>query len=125
MMRANTRANSLMNARHYIFAFLLAALPVSAQDTNTPPDLNRDRVAYLIGYSHLDTQWRWTYPQTIGEFIPKTVSENEPLFPKYPHYVFNWTGANRYRFMKEFHPADFAKVKAWVAAGRWYPAGSS
>jgi len=88
-------------------------------------DLTKEKVLYEVGYSHLDTQWRWTYPQVISEFIPNTVHQNEPLFKKYPDYIFNWTGANRYRFMKEYHPDDFAKVKKWVAAGRWFPAGSS
>jgi alpha-mannosidase len=90
-----------------------------------PVDLSKDKVLYEIGYSHLDTQWRWTYPQVISEFIPNTVHENIPLFEKYPDYIFNWSGANRYRFMKEYHPDDFEKVRQWVAKGRWFPAGSS
>jgi alpha-mannosidase len=27
--------------------------------------------------------------------------------------------------MKEYYPADYAKVKHYVDAGRWFPAGSS
>lgn len=93
--------------------------------TNTPPDLSRERVLYEVGYSHLDTQWRWAYPQVVREFIPNTVHDNVPLFEKYPDYIFNWTGANRYRLMKEYNPDDFATVREWVAKGRWFPAGSS
>lgn len=96
----------------------------SATDTKNL-DLTRDKVLYEIGYSHLDTQWRWTYPQVISEFIPNTVHDNVPLFEHYPDYIFNWTGANRYRFMQEYHPQDFETVKKWVAKGRWFPAGSS
>src|SRR5689334_13141633 len=51
--------------------------------------------------------------------------DNFALFEKYPHYIFNFSGANRYRMMKEYWPADFAHVKQYVAAGRWFPAGSS
>jgi len=51
--------------------------------------------------------------------------DNFALFEKYPNYVFNFTGANRYRMMKEYWPEDYARVKAYVAAGRWFPAGSS
>jgi alpha-mannosidase len=80
---------------------------------------------YVVGYSHLDTQWCWSYPQVIREFIPNTLHENFALFEKYPDYVFNWTGSNRYRFMKEYYPEDYAKLKKYVAAGRWFPAGSS
>src|SRR5215467_13152121 len=50
---------------------------------------------------------------------------NFQLFEKYPHYIFNFSGANRYRMMKEYYPGDFLKLKQYVAAGRWFPAGSS
>jgi alpha-mannosidase len=89
------------------------------------PDLTKQPTLYIVGYAHLDTQWRWEYPQTIGEFLPKTMRENFALFEKYPHYVFNFSGANRYRLMKEYHPADFEEVRSYVKAGRWFPAGSS
>jgi alpha-mannosidase len=53
------------------------------------------------------------------------MEDNFTLFDKYPHYIFNFSGANRYRFMKEYFPADFANVKKYVDEGRWFPAGSS
>ncbi len=80
---------------------------------------------YVVGYSHLDTQWCWTYPQVIREFIPNTLHENFALFEKYPSYVFNWTGSNRYRFIKEYYPEDYAKLKKYIAQGRWFTGGSS
>ncbi len=89
------------------------------------PDLSKERVLYEVGYSHLDTQWRWIYPLTIREYLPKTVQENGALFAKYPNFIFNWTGAYRYQLMKEYHPADYEKVRGWVGQGRWFPAGNS
>jgi alpha-mannosidase len=103
-----------------LLACLLAA-PLSAQT----PDLTKQPTLYLVGYAHLDTQWRWEYPQTIGEFLPKTMRENFALFEKYPHYVFNFSGANRYRMMKEYFPAGYERLRGYVKAGRWFPAGSS
>jgi alpha-mannosidase len=50
---------------------------------------------------------------------------NFDYIDKYPHYVFNWTGSNRYRLMKEYFPDDYARMTQYVAAGRWFPAGSS
>src|SRR5881296_4393390 len=88
-------------------------------------DLTKEPTLYLVGYAHLDTQWRWEYPQTIREFLPKTLHDNFALFEKYPHYIFNFSGANRYRMMKEYYPADYEKLKESVRAGRWFPAGSS
>ena len=40
---------------------------------NTTPTL------YVVATSHLDTQWRWTYQDTIGEFLPRTLTENFEL----------------------------------------------
>jgi alpha-mannosidase len=88
-------------------------------------DLKHQPTLYLVGYAHLDTQWRWEYPQVISEYLPDTMHKNFALFQKYPHYIFNWTGANRYMMMKEYYPADFAKLKHYVATGQWFPAGSS
>jgi len=44
---------------------------------------------------------------------------------KYPHNFFNWTGANRYRLMKEYYPADYERMKRYIEQGNWFPAGSS
>src|SRR5580658_3773243 len=89
------------------------------------PDLAKDPTLYVVGYAHLDTEWRWEYPQVINEFIANTLHDNFKLIEKYPHYIFNFSGSNRYRFMKEYYPADYAKLKKYIAKGRWFPAGSS
>jgi len=97
----------------------------SFAQTTKAPDIRRDPTLYVVPYAHLDTQWRWEFPQTISEYLLKTMRTNFYLIDKYPHYVINWTGANRYRLMKEYFPSDYAKVKQYVDAGRWFPAGSS
>jgi alpha-mannosidase len=89
------------------------------------PNLAKEPTLYVVGYAHLDTEWRWEYPQVIQEYLTKTMRNNFFLFEKYPNYIFNFTGANRYRLMKEYYPADFERLKQYVAAGRWFPAGSS
>ncbi len=89
------------------------------------PDITRDPTLYVVPYAHLDTQWRWEMPQTISEYLLKTMRVNFDYIDKYPHYVFNWTGSNRYRMMKEYFPDDYARLTQYVAAGRWFPAGSS
>ena len=102
------------------------ALPdVTRAQTVEKADLTEQPTLYVVGYAHLDTEWRWEYPQVIDEYIRKTMEDNFKLFEQYPHYTFNFSGANRYRFMKEYFPSDFAKVKKYVDEGRWFPAGSS
>ncbi len=111
-----------MIRRLVLLLFLTSATIARAAD---PPDLTKQPTLYVVGYAHLDTQWRWEYPRTIGEYLPHTMRDNFELFQKYPHYIFNFSGANRYRMMREYYPADYAKLQKWVGDGRWFPAGSS
>ncbi len=106
------------------FALLASPLATYPQASNKP-DLGDDPTLYVVGYAHLDTEWRWEYPQVIDQYIRSTMEDNFRLFEKYPHYVFNFSGANRYRFMKEYFPEDYARVKKYVDEGKWFPAGSS
>ena len=114
----------------------LAGASAFAQTTTpkaTPPaprpaptiDVSKDRTLFMVGYAHLDTEWRWAYPQVIREFIPDTLHNNFTLMDKYPHYVFNFSGSRRYEMMKEYYPADYEKLKGYVKRGQWFPAGSS
>lgn len=109
-----------------LLACLLILSGVRGQtEKSENPDLTKQPTLYVVGYAHLDTQWRWDYPKTISEYIPNTMRFNFSLFEKYPNYVFNFSGANRYRMMKEYFPADYEKVKQYAAAGRWFPSGSA
>jgi alpha-mannosidase len=103
----------------------LMLLTAGYAQTTEKPDLSKQPTLYVVGYAHLDTEWRWEYPQVISEYLRKTMEDNFILIDKYPHYVFNFSGANRYRFMKEYFPADFARLKKYVDEGRWFPTGSS
>jgi len=80
---------------------------------------------FLVPYTHLDDIWRWSYPQTIRDFLKNTLDENFESFEKYPHFNFNWSGASRYAMMKEYYPKKYETLKQWIAAGRWHPSGSS
>src|SRR5271167_1101923 len=105
-------------------AAMLLSLSAASQ-TMKAPDITKQPTLYVVPYAHLDTQWRWEFPQVISEYLLKTMRVNFDYIDKYPHYVFNWTGANRYRLMKEYYPADYERLKKYVAKGNWYPAGSS
>jgi alpha-mannosidase len=118
MYFSRTRSLSILMASAFV------AVTTIAQTTERP-DLTKQPTLYVVGYAHLDTEWRWEYPQVIDEYLRKTMEDNFRLVDKYPHYIFNFSGANRYRLMKEYYPADFAKVQQEVTAGRWFPAGSS
>jgi alpha-mannosidase len=113
-------------AGNFMAAVIAVATPTKASaDVAAAAPPSTQPTLYVVGYSHLDTEWRWSYPQVIRQFIRNTLHDNFALFEKYPDYLFNWTGANRYRLMKEYYPQDYLRLKNYVAAGRWYPNGSS
>jgi alpha-mannosidase len=61
---------------------------------------------------------------TIEDFLPATLRDNFALFEKYPDYVFSFEGAFRYALVKEYYPAEWERLRAYVRAGRWRVAGS-
>ena len=100
-------------------------VPFKKVERKKPVDLTKEKALYVVGYAHLDTQWRWTYRDTVREYIPDTMYNNFKLFEKYPNYIFNFSGSRRYEMMEEYYPEGYAKVKQYVKEGRWFPCGSS
>jgi len=112
-----------------LFGFALMNVAIAQQVTNTPArpryNLAIDPVLYTVGYAHLDTEWRWDYETTVNEFLKNTLDENFQRLEKYKPYVFTFSGARRYRMMKEYYPEKYDKLKQYVAQGRWCVGGSS
>src|SRR5215510_7733889 len=75
-------------------------------------------VLYVIGTSHLDSQWNWTVQDSIRRFVPATFFENFDRFEKFPNYVFSYEGAIHYMWFKEYYPEAWARVQQYVAQGR-------
>ena len=122
------KARAVLMALSFVLFFVCtsAAAQSTTKTAKTPArNLAHQPTLYVVGYAHLDTEWRWEYPQSIDEYLSKTMRNNFYLFERYPHYIFNFSGANRYMMMKEYFPADYARLKHYVAQGRWFPAGSS
>lgn len=92
--------------------------------SSSPASTPRRRL-HVVATSHLDTQWRWTFRDTIQRYIPHTLRANFELFRKHPRYEFNFEGAFRYMLAKEYWPELYEELKAWVAAGRWHTCGAS
>jgi alpha-mannosidase len=111
--------------KSFLIAPVMVLALIAPAQTMKAPDITKQPTLYVVPYAHLDTQWRWEYPQVISEYLLKTMRVNFDYIDKYPHYVFNWTGSNRYRLMKEYFPSDYERLKQYVAKGNWYPAGSS
>src|SRR6202453_2737286 len=117
-----------MKRRFYLFlagGLLPFSMFAQSIERREKYDIAKDKVLYVIGYAHLDTEWNWEYPTVINEYIRRTMVDNFALFEKYPDYVFNFTGSRRYNMMKEYYPDLYKKVADHIRQGRWYIAGSS
>ena len=94
-----------------VFITLCAGLTSvrSQQPTQDPKP-----VLYVVGTSHLDSQWNWTVQDTIREFVPNTFYENFKRFEQYPQYTFNYEGAIHYMWFKEYHPKMRPTLTFWL-----------
>ncbi|PYS74684.1 MAG: alpha-mannosidase [Acidobacteria bacterium] len=108
----------------YLIILALMILAGSATIFSQQPRQESKPVLYVIGTSHLDSQWNWTVQDTIREFVPNTFFENFKRFEKYPDYRFNYEGAIHYMWFKEYHPEAWPTLQKYVADGRWKLAGS-
>ena len=102
---------------------MLAALTFAASLTLSAQD--QPKTAYMVADAHMDTQWNWDIQTTIREYIPKTIRQNLHLLRTYPEYIFNFEGAIKYSWMKEYYPTEYEEVKKYIAQGRWHLTGAS
>ena len=118
-------------AKLFILALLFSSWVGSAKsllEVQTPApkyNLDIDKILYVVGYAHLDTQWLWTYRTTIDQYLRDTLDQNFANFEKFPDYTFNFTGSVRYEMLKEYYPEGYERVKELISEGRWFVSGSS
>jgi alpha-mannosidase len=75
-----------------------------------------------VGHAHLDLAWLWPIRETVRKGA-RTFATALDLMDRYPDYVFGASQPQLYQWIKERHPALFARVKARAAEGRWEPQG--
>jgi alpha-mannosidase len=86
----------------------------SAQDEGTKAGLP------LIGHSHLDVAWLWTYEQTKRK-AQRTFAIACDLFERDREFIFAQSQPQLYRFVEESDPRLFTRVQEEVRAGRFDP----
>src|SRR5215831_1380844 len=42
-----------------------ACFAQTTRPTDNKPDLRKEPTLYVVGYAHLDTEWRWEYPSSV------------------------------------------------------------
>lgn len=108
-------------------SFALAVLIIGGSATvysQTADTVKTKPILYVVGTSHLDTQWRWDIRTTINEYVPATFADNYKLLDQFPGYTFSFEGSFRYKLLREYRPDLYARLKPYIDAGRWRVTGS-
>lgn len=104
---------------------LAAFYALSANVVIAQPVADTRPTAYMVANAHLDTQWNWDVQATIGHHIRTTLVQNLELMRLYPDYIFNFEGAVKYAWMKEYYPEYWQELTQRIRENRWHLAGSS
>lgn len=122
----STISQEMKNSTLILLVFLFfPQLNLNAQNDQKIPDFTKQKVLHMVSTAHFDSQWNWTVQTSINNYLHNTLRYNFRLIEKYPSYVFNFEGAKRYMWMKEYYPDDYLKVKEYVDRGQWSISGSS
>jgi len=81
-------------------------------------DRARKLTMHIIGHTHIDMDWMWTWPDTV-HCIRRDFKAVTQLQDDYPDLTFIHSQVPTYQVAMEHDPDVFAKVKQRIAEGRW------
>lgn len=87
-------------------------------ETGTKP------IVYGIGHCHIDTCWLWPWAETKRK-VARSWSNQCDLMDRYPEHRFAVSQAQQYKWLKEYYPYVFDRVKEKVKQGKFQPVGGS
>lgn len=80
------------------------------------------KTMHLVCNAHLDPVWQWPWEEGAAAAI-STFRVAADLCESFDGFVFNHNEAILYRWVEEYEPALFARIRKLVAAGRWHIMG--
>ncbi|MFL5801668.1 MAG: hypothetical protein ACJ8CR_07985, partial [Roseiflexaceae bacterium] len=76
---------------------------------------------HVIGHSHIDMNWLWTWPDTV-EVIRRDIKSVLALMHDYPELTFTHSQPATYEVIRQREPALFERIREHIQSGRWEPA---
>ncbi|HEY9180133.1 MAG TPA: glycoside hydrolase family 38 C-terminal domain-containing protein, partial [Candidatus Baltobacteraceae bacterium] len=107
-----------LNARSHERPRRKAAVVRGRLDAGTGP--SNDHGLLLLGHSHLDVAWLWTYEQTRRK-AQRTFAIACNLLDRDPAFVFIQSQPQLYKFVEENDAGLFQRVNGYIAQGRFDP----
>ncbi|KAK6531971.1 Glycoside hydrolase, 38 vacuolar alpha mannosidase [Orbilia ellipsospora] len=87
-------------------------------ETDTKP------IVFATGHCHIDTCWLWPWDETKRK-VARSWSSQIELMDRYPEHRFTCSQAQQYKWLQQYYPPLYEKVKAKVKSGQFQPIGGS
>ncbi|KAH7329321.1 glycoside hydrolase family 38 protein [Stachybotrys elegans] len=93
-------------------------------DSHRVYETGKDPVVFGIGHCHIDTCWLWPWAETKRK-VARSWSSQCDLMDRYPEAHFACSQAQQFKWLKQYYPEAFARVKNKVKEGQFHPIGGS
>ncbi|HYE08513.1 MAG TPA: glycoside hydrolase family 38 C-terminal domain-containing protein, partial [Planctomycetota bacterium] len=87
-------------------------------------DRAKDHTVHLIGHTHIDMDWMWTWKDTV-HCVRRDLKAVVDLMDDYPEVTFTHSQVPTYQIAQEYDPDVFARIRSRIADGRWEVAAST
>ncbi|BDH58276.1 glycoside hydrolase family 38 C-terminal domain-containing protein [Tsukamurella sp. PLM1] len=75
-----------------------------------------------VGHAHIDSAWLWPVRETARK-CARTFANVVDLMDRDPSLIFACSSAQQFAWVKERYPDLYARIREYVAAGRFVPVG--
>lgn len=110
--------NSILKARE------IAREYIGNVDSEKVYDSGLEPIVYGVGHCHIDTCWLWPWAETKRK-VARSWTNQCNLMDEYPELRFACSQAQQYKWLKEYYPYVFDRVKSKVKSGQFHPIGGS
>ncbi len=73
---------------------------------------------YLVGNSHIDLAWLWRWRESV-EVVKQTFTAVLDNMEQFPDMVYVQSQAQAYKWMEDYYPQVFNRIKKKVKEGHW------
>jgi alpha-mannosidase len=93
-------------------------------DSHKVYESDKEAIVSGIGYCHIDTCWLWPFAETKRK-VARSWSNQCDLIDRYPELRFCCTQAQQFKWLEQYYPSTFDRVKKKVKEGTFQPIGGS
>lgn len=87
-------------------------------------DTDKEALVTAVGHCHIDTCWLWPWAETKRK-VARSWSNQLDLMERYPELRFTCSQAQQYKWLEQYYPSLFDRVKESVKKGTFQPIGGS